>query len=53
MRKGVHEVAPVEQTMLKKCKCFATLGKSQLMVKVHFESNMYNDIIQLSADSIT
>ena len=34
MRTGEHEVVPVKPNMLKKSKCFATLGKGQLNVKV-------------------
>ena len=34
MRNGEREVVPMKPNMLKKHKCFATLGKGQLNVKV-------------------
>ena len=34
MRNGEHEVVPVKPNTLKKSKCFVTLGKDQLNVKI-------------------
>ena len=34
MRNGEHEMVPFKPNMLKKSKCFATLGKGQLNAKV-------------------
>ena len=44
MRNGEHEVVPVKPNMWKKSKCFATLGKGQLNVKVKIDGGIHNYI---------